>query len=157
MNEEPKYLTHSGQILEASLLYVVNHHFGEDPVAAQLEFLERIVNADRCAESAHPNEELVRRHILLVHQFVSIESLPFLTEEMKEQLIHLKSELFESWQNLLTSHPEMTKFNPREKLSDYEKANSLMLTFLEWMTDIDFLVASEAEKKLYLSEFPFNK
>ncbi|MEY2987141.1 MAG: hypothetical protein RJB13_662 [Pseudomonadota bacterium] len=152
MSEMPLYLDYSEDILEAAFDLITSYATNSDKKECQLIFLKRVNNANR--KSSDSSKNLIKKHISIASEVVSIRSLPFLTSEMSESLTRLQNELFASWNLLLSTNSQLSEAFRYPEASVFENIDSLILTFLEWMSDVDFLEASGIEQQRYLSEFP---
>lgn len=100
----------------------------------------------------------LREYVQRTSAKLQLRSLPFLTEEVQQELLELQV-----WSD---SHGE-TIFN--ELCRQASVPNHLMtsalretvdfhfILFLEWMNDIQFIAATSAERRRFLREFPFEE
>ena len=101
--------------------------------------------------------KLIFDHLICVKKILSIQSLPFLPDEVHEDFSLAKIENKESWRNILLIFPELfLKYDASMSSRFYEEIDILFVTFVEWMEDVNFISASEAARMSYLQEFPFD-
>ena len=157
MTEKSICLQFSDEVLEASFDLIVSFASGFELEVCCVHFFERIRNSKSHTFDSNRRIKSVRKHIEIIDEVVSVRSLPFLTSEMSESLTLLQSEVAASWDSLLTMQCVKTAALQSADKAVLEKIDSLTLTFLEWMTDVEFLSSSESDQRKYLSEFPFNQ
>lgn len=157
MTDGPIFSNFSDFVLESSLLLIVSQFHGAHLSNAQGIFIDQL-QKHKC-DLTSPQFELspIRQHVALAQKVTSYRALPFLTSEISESLTQLKEELFESWSSLLSGHPKLGSYSRCADVHACEKIDSLLLTFLEWIEDVQFLAASSSEQSFYLTEFPFEK
>ena len=101
--------------------------------------------------------KLIFDHLICVKKMLSIQSLPFLPDEVHEDFSLAKLENIESWRKILVIFPDLfLKYDAFMSSRLYEEIDILFVTFVEWMQDIEFISASEAARMSYLQEFPFD-
>lgn len=109
------------------------------------------------SQSSADCSELISDHLICVKKLLSLQSLPFLPDDVYEEYSLAKIKNSESWKSILVIFPELFL---RDKVSMspsfYEEIDVLFLTFVEWMENVSFISASEAARMSYLQEFPFD-
>ncbi|MBM3382451.1 MAG: hypothetical protein FJY29_08430 [Betaproteobacteria bacterium] len=99
---------------------------------------------------------LVLQHIQIAKRLFSLRALPFLPDESREEYETLKRENRESWNQIRSLYPSFFMHQNEEQLgSVLERADFNLLTFIEWLSDVDFFRALPEQRKEYLREFPF--
>lgn len=158
MLDESSLLRFSDDALDAAFVFVVSRCMSDQELADTSEFL----NAMR--SSAHGSElglkdissSLLRDHVRLAIQFYPLQAAPFLTDETAQELLDLHHALIRSWDEILMQRSHMSKWSYLRHGTELNQIDSAFITFLEWMSDVRFMSATDDERKDYLSEFSFN-
>lgn len=101
--------------------------------------------------------KLISDHLIWVKKLLSLQSLPFLPDDVYEEYSLAKIKNVESWKAILAIFPELFLRDKVHMFVEfYEEIDVLFLTFVEWMENVSFISASEAERISYLQEFPFD-
>jgi len=101
--------------------------------------------------------KLIFDHLISVKKMLSLRSLPFLPDEVFEEYSLAKIKNAESWKAILAIFPELfLRDKASMSLRFYAEIDVIFLTFVEWMENVSFISASEAERISYLQEFPFD-
>lgn len=156
MFEKALYLNYSDEVLEAVIYFISSHFVGCDPLEAQARFLSRVKNAQSLSVRLSSETNIARKHITIACEVISIRALPFLSDELRELLSQLERDLSASWTNLVMAHKQIGEHAQSLDKSVFEKIDSLTVTFLEWISDVDFFSFAESEQRRLLTEFPFN-
>lgn len=108
------------------------------------------VNPSRC--------ELLIQHIRLTRQLLILKALPFLPDESRAEYDTLCTENRSSWTQIIAHYRmRISVQNSNLLSSELERLDFVLVTFLEWLIDVDLFRSLPQQRREYLNEFPFSE
>ncbi|MEN9528852.1 MAG: hypothetical protein RI932_725 [Pseudomonadota bacterium] len=114
---------------------------------------------DSALTPAHPSScELLFRHIRVTRQLLILKALPFLPDESRAEYDILCDENRNSWTQIIAHYRmRISVQNSNLSSSELERIDFVLVTFIEWLIDVDLFRALPQQRKEYLNEFPFSE
>lgn len=128
----------------------------------QLVFKNNHVSSENFSETMSNLEEaglffqidVCVKHAEMAKAFLCLQSLAFLTDEQKVELSGRRSELMDDWKRILEQNRQLGIGAISENQLSLDKIDSLLITQLEWMSDVGFEKCSRERRLSILPESP---
>lgn len=158
MFDESSLVGFSDDVLYAAFVFVMSRCMNPQDLSCASHFIDKVrSHANETALNVQEySDSLVRQHVRLAIRLHPLQAAPFLTDDTALELSQLRFDLACSWDNILLQNVAAVNWSGLSQASSRDRIDSIFITFLEWMADVRFMAATDAERMDYLSEFSFS-